>query len=52
MKRFTEISENFSQTLDTNPGNAMKMASQSGMKMPSMPSTPSIRMPSSGSFKI
>ena len=36
----------------TNPGNAMKMASQSGMKMPSMPSTPSIRMPSSGSFKI
>ena len=25
MKRFTEISENFSQTLDTNPGNAMTL---------------------------
>jgi hypothetical protein len=35
-----------------NPNNAMKMANQSGMKMPSMPSAPSIRMPSSGSFKI
>lgn len=35
-----------------NPNNAMKMANQSGMKMPGMPSAPSIRMPSSGSFKI
>lgn len=35
-----------------NPNSAMKMANQSGMKMPSMPSAPSIRMPSSGSFKI